>query len=260
MLDQQGLQSGDLTEHTRVALSGRWLPRVHSSIPIRVCTRGDVEGALLRDVRARERITLRDGHSLVGFLGAGRITGVRVASGNSAAEDLTADLVVDAMGRGSPSARLLKERGMSPVEEVSVDPNIGYATAWFEEPADLDDDWSLLATLPSFPAGVQMAGIIRFRNTRRLHASLISYGKPRAPRSPDELVARMGDLPVPHLQKLLMRAKPLPPASASPKAFQMDTSGVLRGVGPLPSFAVGPSRRSFLRRGVRKNDLWSALA
>lgn len=234
MLDEQGLESGDLTEHTRAAYNGRWLPRVHSGIPIRVCTRGHVEGALLRDVRGRKRITLRDGHSLVGFLGEGRITGVRLASGSSAAEDLTADLVVDAMGRGSPTARLLKARGMSPVEEVSVDPNIGYATAWFEEPADLNDDWMLLGTLPAFPAGVQMAGIIRFRSTRRLHASLITYGKPRAPRSPEELVARMGELPVPQLQKLLGRAKPL-----SEVVSYGNTQNRWRRYGRLPNFPDG---------------------
>lgn len=209
LLDGMGLQAGDLTEHTRVAYNGRWLPRVRSGIPIRVCTRGDVERALLVDVKRRPGITLRDGQRVVGYLGSERLTGVRLQGADGRTEELTADLVVDAMGRASPTPKLLQERGLTAVHEETVDPTIGYASAWFEEPPGLDDDWGVLATLPAIPNAPQMGCVIRFATRRRLHCAVITYGKPRAPRSPDELVARMAELDVPQLHRLLQRAKPL---------------------------------------------------
>lgn len=234
LLDEQGLLPGDLTEHTRVAYSGRWLPRVHSGIPIRACTRGDVEQALLRDLKRRSQVTLRDGMSLLGYRYRDRITGVRLAGPDGATEELSADLVVDAMGRSSPSVRLLKELGLPAPEETCVDPSIGYATAWFEEPAGIDDDWAVLATLPAFPQGYQMAAIIRFRTSRRLHCSIITYGKPRAPRSTDELVARLAEQEVPQLHRLLQRAKPL-----SDVALYANTQNRWRRYGRMPRFPDG---------------------
>lgn len=234
LLDEMGLESGDLTEHTRVAYNGRWLPRVRSGIPIRVCTRGDVEQALLRAIGRRPHITLRDGSSVRGLVYRDRITGVRISDRDGAPAELSADLVVDAMGRSSATLRLLRELAIPPVEEVCVDPGISYATAWFEEPAGISDDWGVLATLPAFPAGSQMGALIRFRGQRRLHCSLINYGKPRSPRSPAELVARFAELDVPHLHRLLAGAKPL-----SEIAVYANTQNRWRRFGQLPRFPDG---------------------
>lgn len=234
LLDDLGVQSGDLTEHTRVAYNGRWLPRVHSGIPIRVCTRGDVEQALLRDARTRPQITLRDGTRLLGLAYRDRVTGVRVAGPDGIEEELSADLVVDTMGRSSCSVRLLGEMGLPAVDEIRVDPSIGYATAWFEEPAGIDDDWGVLATLPAFPNGAQMSAIIRFRSSRRLHCSVITYGKPQAPRSPEDLVARLGTFDVLQLHRLLQRAKPL-----SDVALYGNTQNRWRRFGRLSRFPDG---------------------
>lgn len=64
------------------------------------------------------------------------ITGVELRNGNADLETVEADLVVDAMGRASPTPRWLDEQGYEPptVEEVTID--IAYSTIAIERPAD----------------------------------------------------------------------------------------------------------------------------
>src|SRR5262245_6788302 len=114
-LDEMGLAAGDLTYHTRVAYEGRWLPRARSGIPIRTCTRADVEYVLRRVVGRCDNVQVFDGCEVTGIVGRDRLRAPRV-SRDDAKDELPADLVVDAMGRSSPSMRWLEEAGLSRVE------------------------------------------------------------------------------------------------------------------------------------------------
>lgn len=231
-LDEAGLVAGDLTEHTRVAYDGRWLPRARSGIPIRTCTRSHVELLLLRNARARRNVEIVDDCKVESLIGRERITGARVRRGG-AAEELAADLVVDAMGRGTPSLRWLKEAGLPEVEEATVDPGIVYSSAWFEPPAGIDDDWMVMATLPALPGGSRMGVVVRF-GAERMLCSHIGYGKQTSPRTTGELVASMEGLCVPHLHRLMRAAKPL-----SDVAIYGNTQNRWRRYGRLPSFPDG---------------------
>lgn len=132
-LDAMGLIEGDLTYHLRVAYAGRWLPRARSGLPGRGCTRADLEHLLLRDVRRRSNVTVLNGCRATGFIGRGHIRGVRTTIGETVHE-LRADLVVDALGRSSPTAAWLVDAGLARVEEEVVDPGVVYASGWFEPP------------------------------------------------------------------------------------------------------------------------------
>lgn len=231
-LDEAGLVEGDLTHHTRVAYNGRWLPRARSGIPIRTCTRADVEHLLLRNARRFEAITLLDGCKVEGLLGRERARGVRVTEGG-ATREIEADLVVDAMGRGSPSARWLEDAGFSRVEEVTVNAGVVYASAWFEPPDDIADDWAVLATLPAIPHDPQMGILVRLGPGRML-CSAVRYGNRKAASTPGELVASMEGLCVPEIHRLLRASKP----TSDVVAFG-NTQNRLRRFGKLPRFPDG---------------------
>src|SRR5258707_11700946 len=66
-------------------------------------------------------------------------------------EDLAADLVVDASGRGSRAPQWLMSLGYDRVEETSVKVDVGYATRIYRRPSDLPLDWKLLIIFPTPP-------------------------------------------------------------------------------------------------------------
>jgi 2-polyprenyl-6-methoxyphenol hydroxylase-like FAD-dependent oxidoreductase len=207
-LDEIGAAAGDLTYHTRVAYAGRWLPRARSGIPIRTCTRADVEYVLRRVVARCDNVRVIDGCEVVGLVGRDRIRAVRI-SRDGAEDELPADLVIDAMGRSSPSVRWLEDAGLPRVEDSVVDAGIVYTSAWFEPPAGIRDDWTTIATLPAIPHDARMGAIVRYGASRPMLCSVIDYGKPTAPRTHEELVDRMAALCVPELHRLLLASKPV---------------------------------------------------
>ncbi|WP_394830097.1 FAD-dependent monooxygenase [Pendulispora rubella] len=231
-LDEMGRDEADLTHHTRVAYEGRWLPRARSGVPIRPCTRAEVEQLLLRNVRRHASIRVLDGSTVQSLVGDGRITGVKFTR-EGVSDVLSADLVVDAMGRGTPSRRWLEAAGLSAVEELTVDAGVVYASAWFEPPKGIDDDWVALATLPAIPREPHMGVAIRFGPDRML-CSAIGYGSPRPPRTIDEMAHRMEALCVPHLARLVRASK-----ATSDVVVYANTQNRWRRWGRLPRFPDG---------------------
>ncbi|WP_405877184.1 FAD-dependent monooxygenase [Streptomyces sp. NBC_01136] len=99
-----------------------------------VCSRDLLDFELRDHVLADERITLRQNTSALGLEGdANRVTGVRVRTGEEELT-LTADLVVDASGRGSRAPQWLHDLGLPEVTEREVDAGVTYATRLFRAP------------------------------------------------------------------------------------------------------------------------------
>ncbi|MFF5103455.1 FAD-dependent oxidoreductase [Streptomyces sp. NPDC000134] len=99
-----------------------------------VCSR-DLLDSVLRDrVLADERVTVAQATTAVRLEGdAERVTGVRVRTDEGEAA-LTADLVVDASGRGSRAPRWLTGLGLPEVTERAVDAGVTYATRLYRAP------------------------------------------------------------------------------------------------------------------------------
>ncbi|MGW2459383.1 NAD(P)/FAD-dependent oxidoreductase [Streptomyces sp. NPDC001761] len=86
-------------------------------------------------VLADGRISLERGEA-AGLTGTGgAVTGVRVRAHDSAERTLTADLVVDATGRGSRAAGWLTGLGLPAVERRQVDSGLVYASRLYRAPA-----------------------------------------------------------------------------------------------------------------------------
>lgn len=94
--------------------------------------RSTVEQVLARTAEAESGLEIRRGVSLIGLAargydGVAHVTGVRTEAG----EELTADLVVDAMGRRSQLPRWLEAVGAGPVHEEAEDSGFLYYTRYF---------------------------------------------------------------------------------------------------------------------------------
>ena len=103
---------------------------------------------------ARSYVQLLDGCSVTGLsVMVERITGVLLQqrSGEQREEILSANLVVDASGRGSRAPQWLASLGYGQVEETSVKIDVGYASRIYRCPDQLPTDWKILMVLGTPP-------------------------------------------------------------------------------------------------------------
>ncbi|MFE4176602.1 FAD-dependent oxidoreductase [Streptomyces sp. NPDC056909] len=124
--------------------NGRYYRRTAATAHLLTGTRPLLEWLVRRRVLAERRITVLEGTEVVGLLGdSDRVRGVRVRErGAETRHDvrrLTADLVVDASGRGSRAPDWLAAIGAEPPHEETLDTGLAYATRLFRQPGPHHD-------------------------------------------------------------------------------------------------------------------------
>jgi 2-polyprenyl-6-methoxyphenol hydroxylase-like FAD-dependent oxidoreductase len=140
---------------------------------------------------------------------SGRVTGL-VARGRegNAEETLPADLVVDASGRGSQTARWLEELGFPKFEEVTVKVDVGYATRTFErKPGDFFGSMGgIISGTP--PASGRLAAVLAAEDNRWV-VTLAGNRGDYPPVEEKEWLAFAATLPVRAVFDLVSAARPL---------------------------------------------------
>ncbi|MFI9723173.1 FAD-dependent oxidoreductase [Streptomyces sp. NPDC052396] len=124
-----------------VSLSAQgWLRRWPEMQYLIACSR-DLLDSVVREQILHLDITARDGVEAVGLIGSPRnVTGVRIRNvATGQLEDLDADLVVDAGGRGSAAPKWLAGLGIPAPHEKTVDSGLTYATRVFRAPVGTDN-------------------------------------------------------------------------------------------------------------------------
>jgi 2-polyprenyl-6-methoxyphenol hydroxylase-like FAD-dependent oxidoreductase len=141
-LEACGAPRGDVVGDFLWFQYGHWKLRHDSGLRGITVSRPCLEAAVRRRVRAIPNVTFCEGTDAVKPVfdaAAGRVTGLIVKRrGADREETMTADLVVDAGGRGSQTPAWLQEWGYGQPEVVTVKIDVGYATRTFERrPGDL---------------------------------------------------------------------------------------------------------------------------
>jgi len=128
-----GAPVGDVLADARLYLSGRRLRQAPSGLTLVHASRGLLEATVRNHVRTRPDVTVVDRCDVAGLamsLGGDRVRGVRLLrrADGSAEEELAADLVVDATGRGSRLGTWLEQVGRTRPDVESLPIGVGYAT------------------------------------------------------------------------------------------------------------------------------------
>jgi len=167
-LEQELIAGGavpfDVTGDVRLRSRGKWLPQFPSGQQLLSCSRLLLEAAMRRRLRQDARIRFVEGVEVTGLetdVAHTTVTGVRVRRRGDAAaqpgeETLHGALVVDALGRRSPTPEWLVDLGYTPPEETVVDSFLGYVTRRYQAPASFQADWRMMlitATPPHDPRG-----------------------------------------------------------------------------------------------------------
>ena len=143
----------DLTGDVKLRSRGQWLPMFPSGQQLVSCSRLLLEATMRRRLRQMPRIRFVEGVEAVGLISDTShttITGVQLRPRGGASdphgppETLTGDLIVDALGRRSPTPAWLTALGYPSPEESVVDSFLGYVTRRYRRPAHFDADWRML--------------------------------------------------------------------------------------------------------------------
>ncbi len=180
-----------------------WAPRKQASMTMVYSSRILIERVLRDKVRRLSNVTIREGISVHGLETSdagtlqGRVTGVTFSTTAAGDERIDADLVVDAMGRGSSVSDWLAAAGWPDPPVQTLDAKVTYTSRWYDLPAtdDRPDSWwwQHLVIMPSQDKGEHPAEhefLVNFfpMEGNRAIACMGSWGI-EMPRTTDDFVA-----------------------------------------------------------------------
>jgi 2-polyprenyl-6-methoxyphenol hydroxylase-like FAD-dependent oxidoreductase len=190
---------------------GRELARGDSGRQAVLASRPFLEGHVRR--RLGENVAIQDRCDAVGLLAdRDRIAGVRVLrrAAGSAAEELPADLVVAATGRGARLPAWLEELGYPRPAEERLDIDIVYATSPLRLPDLGGDKMVLVFARPDLPRGMFLFA----EEHDRWRLSVYGYGGNHPPTDTDGFLDCAASLAPPAIAAAIRAAEPLAPVAA----------------------------------------------
>jgi 2-polyprenyl-6-methoxyphenol hydroxylase-like FAD-dependent oxidoreductase len=207
----EGASVADIGSAGRWIFRGAPLARVEVGAKGLFATRPLLETLVEARVRALANVELRDRTDVLGLVvdaeGA-RTTGVRILARDHerADEVLSADLVVDASGRGSRIPAWLASAGQPAPRTDEVEVRVTYATRAFRRsPNDRDRYVFVTGAAPQLARG----GVAFAVDGDRWLVLLFGYGGEKPPLDDDGFLAYARSLAAPDLAELILRLEPL---------------------------------------------------
>ncbi|MEV1143298.1 hypothetical protein [Micromonospora sp. NPDC049799] len=169
-------------------------------------SRAYLERVVRSRVGALPNVEITEKADVCGLTGeAGRVTGVRVESG----EDIAADLVVDATGRGGRSNGWLERLECPAPVAVTVRGDVGYTTQLLRRsPGDLPEG-GRLTLIAGVPPRQKRAGVAFPIEGDRWVITVGGWHGDHAPLDPKGYADFAAGLPAPYIADLLARCEPL---------------------------------------------------
>lgn len=173
------------------------------------CTRALLDWAVRAAVLADTGVEIRKAQALE-LTGSGqRVTGLRVSTA-AGEEELAADFVVDASGRGSRVVTWLKALGISDVREKTVDAGLVNATRLFRVPEGAERfPLTIVQANPYLGRPGRSGMVLPVEGDRWMVSLAGTRGGGEPPSDPDAFLRYTLDLPDPIVGRLISGAEPL---------------------------------------------------
>ncbi|GAB3651768.1 hypothetical protein GCM10027589_08770 [Actinocorallia lasiicapitis] len=175
-------------------------------------SRGLLDWVVRRHVLALPNLTVTTGVEVTGLTGTGHVTGVefRERQRGGEAGRLTADLVLDASGRGSRAPEWLARLGHPFPRETLINPLLGYASRYYAIPDGFDPGWRALY-LQADPPHTRRTGGLFPQEGGRWICSLSGAGRDYPPTTEEGFLDYAKNLRSPVLYEAIKNAEPLTP-------------------------------------------------
>ena len=175
-----------------------------------LASRPYLEGQVRARVRALDNVSVRDRCAVAGLVttpARDRVTGIRVRPAGSGDEEIAADLVADATGRGGRTPVWLTEMGYDPPAEEQVRVDVGYASRHLRlRPGALGEQkLVLIGTEPARPTALALFA----QEHDRWILTLAGYAGHHPPTDPDGFLAFARAVAPPHVFTAIAAASPL---------------------------------------------------
>jgi 2-polyprenyl-6-methoxyphenol hydroxylase-like FAD-dependent oxidoreductase len=192
-----------------------WGVPFRSGITILTGSRDLLDWLVRRRLSALPRVRVLQATEAVGLLPAadgGAVRGVRVHArqGGGGEEDMAADLVVEAAGRGSHLRPWLAALGYPAPAESFLSAHLGYASRFYHPPADLDRDWHGLM-IQGDPPRVKRGGVLLPIEGGRWLVTLAGGGGDYPPTEEAAFLEFARSLRSPLLYDAIKHAEPMTP-------------------------------------------------
>lgn len=174
-----------------------------------LASRPVLEGHVRRRLMALPNVRVIEKCAVQGLIAddSNAITGVRVRTGDGDEHAITADLVVDASGRGSSSPAWLEGLGFVKPDEERIEIGIGYTTRVYRRrPTDLGGK---LAVVIAGSGPNWRNGVILYQAEDRWIVAIGGYFGDHAPDDDQMFAAFAGSLPTSEIYDIVAHAEPL---------------------------------------------------
>lgn len=217
----------------RVFEGGGWHPRRDLGFTISSQTRALLEQVIRERLLANGNVSLRQRLRFRDLIldGGGVVTGAVVEGGGR--EEVRADLVVDAMGRGSPVPDWLARNGHGEAPSVATGIDLYYSTLLFHVPERWRGEPWCLVQRATAPDKVRGATVVSIEEDRWL-LSMVSRFDDRPPTTPSDCLTFLEGLESPEIFERIRHAEPATKA----RRFHIPESRV-RFFDQLPGYPSG---------------------
>lgn len=190
-----------------------WVPRFDSQLITRTCSRNLLEWTIRKRLTANDRVEWRSATQVTDLLtNKASVSGVRIRTANEPEVEIIADLVVDATGRNSRTPHWLQAMGYEPPQETVVNSFLGYASRWYEFPADLQKDWKAVYITTQAPG--TRGGVIYQVEGNRWIVTLSGVGRDYPPTDEAGFLEFARSLRSPIIYETIQKLQPLSPIYA----------------------------------------------
>jgi flavin-dependent dehydrogenase len=203
-LIKDGAVAGDVAAEARWFTEGACLTRFKSGLEHLLMTRPFLEGRLRQRVLELPNIAARQGLRVAGLTVSSdgrRVTGVRTCN-----EEIAADIVIDATGRGSRSPEWLAALGYPKPEEERVEMALAYTTRFFRRRREhVEGDSAVI--IPPTPGG-KRGGVMLAQEADRWTVTLIKHFGQAPPQELDAFIEYSRTIPAPYIYEVVKDAEP----------------------------------------------------
>jgi 2-polyprenyl-6-methoxyphenol hydroxylase-like FAD-dependent oxidoreductase len=205
----------------RVFEGGGWHPRRDLGFTLSSQTRALLEQVIRERLLANGNVTLRQRQRFRGLTSTagGVVTGV--AFEGEGAEEISADLVIDAMGRGSPIPDWLARNGYGEAPSVATGIDLYYSTILFHVPERWRGEPWCLVLRATAPDQVRGATVVSIEDDRWL-LSMVSRFDDRPPTTVPDCLTFLEGLESPEIYERIRHAEP----AAKARRFHIPESRV----------------------------------
>lgn len=210
-IEKAGAEVVDLSHGVKWYFGGCWKNRWPTGVSAHYCSRTLIEHSLRKHAEGLGQVVIKDNTTVLGLVHDSdrkRVTGVYITGSSGSREEIRADLVIDAGGRGSKASSWLKQLGYGKAKEEQVISRLGYVSRIYKRNPAYGRLWKVLLVTPKLPNDRRMAVVSPIEGNRYMVTTGGWFGAFPEP-TEEGFLSYLKALPVPDVYEAVRKLEPI---------------------------------------------------